>query len=267
MLGILASGTYEFFREVSFLEFFTGTVWTPLFSQKQFGVLPLLTGTFSVVSIAAMVSVGPALLISIYLSEFASESFRNFMRVLLEILSGIPTVVYGFLALFWATPVLKKIIPDLPAFSAFSVGIVTGLMILPFLIYLWESIISAVPDSYRHSSLALGAGRMQTLFRAVLPAALPGLLSVFFLSLIRVIGESMIVAIAGGQQAVFGFDILAPVQTMTSFMVQAGMGDFVPGTMELRSAFAVASVLVVITMLLSFLSRHLHKVFTRLVKG
>ncbi len=267
LLGFLALGAYGFFNEVSFLDFFTGTVWNPLFSQKQFGVLPLVTGTISVVLIASLVSVGPGLLISIYLSEFASEHLRNAMRLVLEILSGIPTVVYGFLALFWATPVLEKIVPGMPAFSAFSVGVMTGLMILPMLVYLWESIISSVPEEYRHASLALGADRMQTLFCSVLPTALPGLISVLILGVIRALGETMIVAIAGGQQAEFGFNFLAPVQTMTAFIIQVSMGDLDPGAMEYGGAFAVAAVLAVLTMSLSLLSRHLHKVYTGRVKG
>ena len=267
LLGSLALVAYEFFNEVSFLDFFTGTVWNPLFSQKQFGVLPLVTGTISVILIALLVSVGPGLLISIYLSEFASEPLRNAMRPVLEILSGLPTVVYGFLALFWATPVLEKIVPGMPAFSAFSVGVMTGLMILPMLVYLWESIISSVPEEYRHASLALGADRIQTLFRSVLPTALPGLISVLILGIIRALGETMIVAIAGGQQAEFGIDFLAPVQTMTAFIIQVSIGDLDPGTMEYAGVFAVAAVLAVLTMSLSLLSRHLHKVHTGRVKG
>jgi len=262
LIGMLAAGSIEFFREVSLFEFFTGTVWNPLFFQKQFGILPLVTGTLSVVIIAVLVSVGPGILISIYLSEFASDSLRNIMLTVLEIVSGIPTVVYGFLTLFWATPVLKKLVPGFPAFSAFSVGIMTGLMVLPVLIYLWEAVISSVSDRYRQGSLMLGADRMQTLFRAVLPAAMPGLLSVLILAIIRVIGETMIVVIAGGQKAEFGFDFLAPIQTMTAFIIQVGMGDFPPESMEYQGAFAIAGVLAVTTMSLSLLSRYLRRMFS-----
>ena len=267
MLALLFIQALSFFRQVSFLEFFTGTVWNPLFSEKQSGVLPLITGTCSVVSIAAIFSVGPAFLISVYLSEYASESFREVMIVIFEVLSGIPTVVFGFLALFWATPVLENIVPGFPPFSAFTVGIMTGLMILPMLIYLWESIISSVPDNYRDSSCALGAGRLETLFRTTVPTAFPGLLSVFLLAIIRAVGETMIVAIAGGQQSKFGFDILAPVQTMTSFIIQVCMGDLTPDTMEYRGAFAVACVLVVVTGILSIVSRQLRKKFSRRIQG
>ncbi len=267
MLGILCLHTFEFFIQISLFDFFTGTVWNPLFTEKQFGVLPLLTGTCSVVFIAALVSVGPGFLISVYLSEYSSESFRETMRLVLEVLSGIPTVVFGFLALFWATPVLKAIVPGLPPFSAFTVGIMTGLMILPMLIYLSEAIISSVPDRYRDASRALGANRMQTLFRSVLPTAFPGLLSVFFLVIIRAVGETMIVAVAGGQQAEFGFDILAPVQTMTAFIIQVSLGDMAPDSVEYHGAFAVTAVLVLTTVALSIISRHLHKTFTRRIRG
>lgn len=262
LIGLLVAGSIEFFREVSLFEFFTGTVWNPLFSQKQFGVLPLITGTLSVILIAATVAVGPGILISIYLSEFASDSMRSIMRTVLEIISGIPTVVYGFLTLFWATPVLKKMVPGLPAFSAFSVGVMTGLMILPVLIYLWEGVISSVSDRYRQASFLLGADRMQTLFRSVLPTALPGLFSVLILAIVRVIGETMIVVIAGGQQAEFGFDFLAPIQTMTAFILQVGMGDLPPESMEYRGAFAISGVLAVTTMTLSLLSRYFRRVFS-----
>lgn len=265
MLMILAFETVSFFREISIFEFLTGTVWNPLFSQKQFGVLPLVTGTVSVAVIAVLTAVIPGFLIAAYLSEFAPESLRSPLRVLLEVLAGIPTVVYGFLALFWATPVLHKMVPDLSAFNAFTVGIMTGLMILPMLIYFWDTVISSVPAKYRISSLALGADRIQTLFHAVLPTALPGLLSVLLMAIARVIGETMIVVIAGGQQSEFGLHFFSPVQTMTSFIFQASIGDLTPDSMEYRGSFAVAALLVAATMVFGMLSRHLRRVFIRMV--
>lgn len=267
IIGILIGGSVKFFSELPILDFFTGTVWNPLFTRKQFGVLPLVTGTLSVLSIAVLVAVVPSMLAAIYLSEFASESFRSMMRFFLEIVAGLPTVVYGFLALYWATPVLKKAVPDLQGFSAFSAGVMTGLMIMPMLIYWWECLISSVPAGSRESSLNLGADRMHALFRTVLPEAAPGLVSVLLVGIVRIIGETMIAAIAGGQQAEFGFDLFGPVQTLTSFLFQASLGDLPPGSMEYGGAFAVAAVLSILTILIGFLSRYCRNKFLRRVKG
>lgn len=244
----------SFFAHVSLGEFLLDTKWTPLFLDKHFGIWPLVTGTFITSLIALVFALPVGVLISIYLSEFATPQTRTLFKPLLEILAGIPTIVYGYFALLVVTPALQKIFPEMGTFNALSPGLVLGIMILPMVASLSEDAIYAVPTSFRDGAYALGASRLQTIFGTVLPAAAGGISAAFILSASRAIGETMIVAIAAGQQPEFHLDPLRPVQTMTTYIVQISLGDTPHGTLEYQTLFAVALVLFLMTMMLNYFS-------------
>jgi phosphate transport system permease protein len=261
IIGVLLTETLAFFREVSILEFLTGTEWTPLFSEKRFGVLPLVAGTV-LVSVIAMVIALPAGLISaIYLSEYAPDGVRRVVKPSLELLAGIPTVVYGYFALLFVTPLLQGIIPGLAGFNALGPGIVMGLMILPLVSSLSEDALHAVPTSLREGALALGATRMETTLRVVVPAAFSGISASFILAVSRAIGETMIVAVAAGQQPRLTANPLVPVETMTAYIVQVSLGDTPAGTLEYRTIFAVGMLLFLSTFALNLASNWLRRRF------
>ncbi len=257
VLGFEAS---TFFREVSLWEFLTDTQWTPLFADAHFGVLPIVSGTLLTSGVAVAVALPLGLMAAVYLSELATPKVRRVLKPLLELLAGVPTVVYGYFALILITPSLKHVVPDLAGFNALGPGIVMGIMILPMVSSLSEDAIFAVPRDLREGAWALGAGKLPTLFRVTLPAARSGLLAAFTLAMSRAIGETMIVAIAAGQQPTLTLDPRVPVQTMTAFMVQVSMGDTPTGTLEYRTLFAVGAALFVLTFALNALSQ-------RFVKG
>lgn len=236
-----------FFREVSLWEFLTDTQWTPLFADKHFGILPLLVGTLLVTAIAMAVAVPFGLMAAIYLGEFAPDRVRRILKPALELLAGVPTVVYGYFALVFVTPLLQQVVPGLAGFNALSPGIVMGLMIMPMVSSLSEDAIYAVPQSLREGAYALGAGRVVTVLRVVLPAARSGILAALVLAVGRAIGETMVVAIAAGQQPVLTLDPRVPIETMTAFIVQVSMGDTPAGTLEYRTIFAVGAALFVLT--------------------
>ena len=261
IISVLLTETLAFFREVSILEFLTGTEWTPLFSEKRFGVLPLVAGTV-LVSVIAMVIALPAGLISaIYLSEYAPDGVRRVVKPSLELLAGIPTVVYGYFALLFVTPLLQGIIPGLAGFNALGPGIVMGLMILPLVSSLSEDALHAVPTSLREGALALGATRMETTLRVVVPAAFSGISASFILAVSRAIGETMIVAVAAGQQPRLTANPLVPVETMTAYIVQVSLGDTPAGTLEYRTIFAVGMLLFLSTFALNLASNWLRRRF------
>ncbi len=251
---ILATESVGFFEQVSLVEFLTGTVWTPTFANPSFGVLPLVTGTFLTTAIAMAVSGPVGLLTAIYLSEYASPRVRRVVKPTLEVLAGIPTVVYGYFALTFLTPLLQRFIPALEGFNALSAGLVMGIMILPTVASLSEDALYAVPNSLRYASLALGATRFQTVWGVVVPAAMSGISASFLLGISRAVGETMIVAIAAGQQPTFTFNPLRAIETMTAFIVRITMGDIPHGTVEYRTIFAVGLLLFVITLALNLAS-------------
>jgi len=261
IIAVLAAETVAFFREVSIVEFLTGTEWTPLFATQQFGVLPLLLGTTVVSAIALAVAVPCGLLAAIYLSEYAPEGLRRVVKPVLEILAGVPTVVYGYFALTFVTPALQAWLPGLSGFNALSPGLVMGLMILPLVSSLSEDAMRAVPRGLREGAYALGATRMQTAWQIVVPAAFSGITAAVILAASRAIGETMIVAIAAGQQPRLTANPFVPIETMTAYIVQVSLGDTPQGTLEYRTIFAVGMLLFVMTFGLNLLSTWLRNRF------
>lgn len=251
---ILAIEAVSFFAEVSIVEFLTSTKWTPLFTQKSYGILPLLSGTFLTTIIAILVALPVGLTIAIYLNEYASKRFRQILKPLLEILAVVPTVVYGFFALMIVTPFLKTFIPELSGFNALSPGIVMGIMIIPFVSSLSEDALSSVPNSLRQASFGMGSTKFQTAFRVMVPAASSGIVVSAILAVSRAIGETMIVAIAAGQQPRFGFDPTVPIETITAYIVQVSMGDVPHGSLAYKTIFAAGITLFIFTFVLNNIS-------------
>jgi phosphate transport system permease protein len=259
IVAVLAIESFEFFRIAPLTEFLFGTEWTPLFAEKRFGVLPLVVGTLLVSSIAMAVALPMGLLSAIYLSEYANSRVRRVVRPVLELLAGIPTVVCGYFALLFVTPLLQEFIPGLTAFNALSPGIVMGIMILPLVSSLSEDAMRAVPNGLREGSYALGATRMQTSLRVVVPAAFSGITAAFILAVSRAVGETMIVAIAAGQQPSLTWNPLVQVETMTAYIVQVSLGDTPQGTLEYRTIFAVGMLLFLSTFGLNLVSAWLRQ--------
>jgi phosphate transport system permease protein len=261
ILGVLLVETVGFFREVPIAEFLTDTEWTPLFAEKRFGVMPLVAGTVLVSAIAMAVAVPAGLLSAIYLSEYAPAAVRRIVKPALEILAGVPTVVYGYFALLFITPLLQGFVPGLAGFNALGPGLVMGLMILPLVSSLSEDALHAVPQGLREGAYALGATRMQAALRVVVPAALSGISASFVLAASRAVGETMIVAIASGLQPRLTLNPLVPIETMTAFIVQVTQGDAAAGSLEYRTIFAVGMVLFVMTFGLNLVSDWLRRRF------
>ena len=253
---VLLFEALQFFFEVSFIEFITGTRWTPLFQSKHFGVLALVSATFLTSVLAMFVALPLGLLSAIYLSEYAPDRARRTIKPVLEVLAGIPTVVYGYFALLFVTPILQWISEDIFVFNALSAAIVMGIMILPMVSSLSEDAMQAVPRSLREGAYALGSNRLEVSTRVVVPAALSGIVSAFILAISRAIGETMIVTIAAGQNPNFTFNPFVPIETMTAYIVQVSMGDTPTGTLEYRTIFAVALLLFVITLGMNLLSQY-----------
>lgn len=268
-LGILLTLLFEtasFFKEVSIIAFLTDLEWTPLFATKKFGILPLLLGT-TLTSLIAMFTAMPlGLLSAIFLSEYTSDRVRRYIKPILEVLAGIPTVVYGYFALLFVTPLLQRLIPSISGFNALSPGIVMGIMIVPMISSLSEDAMYAVPNSLREAAYALGSSRLQVSLKVVIPAAFSGILSAFILGVSRAIGETMIVAIAAGQQPRLTLNPLVPIETMTAYIVQVSLGDTPAGTLEYRTIFAVGMMLIIFTLLLNIISLRLRKRFLGLYR-
>ncbi|NUP06523.1 MAG: phosphate ABC transporter permease subunit PstC [Polyangiaceae bacterium] len=265
--GIVAVLLFEalgFFREVSVIDFLTDTEWTPLFADKHFGIWPLLSGTLLTTIIAIAVALPLGLLAAIYLSEFARPRVAGVLKPVLEMLAGVPTVVYGYFALTLVTPALQRFVPGLSGFNALSPGIVMGIMILPIIASLSEDAITAVPASLREGAYALGGTKLGAVFRVVLPSASSGIIAAVILGVSRAIGETMIVAIAAGQQPRLTADPRVPLETMTAYIVQVSLGDTPTGTLEYRTIFAVGLSLFVMTLLLNAVS---HRMRARILKG
>jgi len=258
---VLLVETAAFLSEVSITEFLFGTVWTPLFYDKQFGVLPLVAGTLLASGIAMAVALPAGLMTAIYLSEYAPAVVRRTVKPILELLAGVPTVVYGYFALLFVTPKLQAIVPGLAGFNALSPGIVMGIMILPLVSSLSEDALRSVPNGLREGAYALGATRMEAALRVVVPGAFSGISAACVLAVSRAIGETMIVAIAAGQQPRLTLDPRVPIETMTAYIVQVSLGDTPAGTLEYRTIFAVGMLLFVSTFILNLFSNWLRERF------
>ncbi len=259
ILYVLLFEAFQFFSEVSIVDFLTDTQWTPLFADKHFGILPLLTGTLLTSFIAIMVALPIGLTIALYLNEYTSPRFKNIIKPLLEILASVPTVVYGFFALTIVTPFLQTIFPSMSGFNSLSAGFVMGIMIIPYVSSLSDDAISAVPRYIREGSLALGATRFQTAFKVIIPSASSGIIVSAILAISRAIGETMIVAIAAGQQPKLTLDPFVPIETITTYIVQVSLGDVAHNSLEYRTIFAAGIALFVFTFMLNNASYYLNK--------
>jgi len=261
---VLAFETVEFFRVVSPWALVGDVEWTPLFAEKHFGIWPLVSGTFLTAAIAMLVALPLGLLAAIYLSEFSPPRLRRWLKPALELLAGIPTIVYGYFALVFVTPALQRVLPGLAGFNSLGAGIVLGVMLVPMISSLSEDALYAVPNSLREGALALGAGRVPTILRVVLPSAVSGIAASVILAVSRAIGETMIVAIAAGQQPRLTLDPRVPVETMTAYVVQVSMGDTPTGTLEYRTIFVVGTVLFLMTFAMNALSHSFKRRFRSL---
>ena len=263
ILYTLITESSSFFKEVSFVHFFTTTEWTALFSgeQQKFGILPLIAGTCLVTFIAAAIALPIGLASAIYLSEYARLGIRKIIKPVLEILAGIPTIVYGFFAVTFVTPLLKKLIPSLDTFNALSAGIVVGIMIIPMVASLSEDAMMSVPNRIREAAYALGSTKLEVALRVVLPAAISGIIASFVLALSRAIGETMIVTIAAGATPNLSFDPTVSIQTMTAFIVQASTGDISYESIAYRSIYAVGITLFLMTFVMNILAEYIAKRF------
>ena len=259
---LLIPPTVEFFQKVGFAEFFTGTRWTPLFKNPQYGVLPLVSATLQVTFIAMLVAVPLGLLTAIYLSEYAHPRVRATVKPVLEVLAGIPTVVFGFFALKALTPWLQDILPfNVETFNVLSAGVIVGVMIIPTVASLSEDAMSAVPHALRDGAFALGSSRMTVSLRVVFPAALSGIVAAIVLAISRAIGETMIVVLASGLKDAWTFNLFEAAMTMTGYIASAGSGDLATSSFEYRTVFAVGGVLFVITLIMNLLSIRLVRKF------
>ena len=258
---VLSIEAFNFFRVVPITDFLTDTQWTPLFTEKHFGILPLLSGTLLTSFIAIAFAVPVGLSISIYISEYAPKSFRKTIKPALELLAAVPTVVYGFFALTVVTPFLQSFIPGISGFNSLSAGLVMGIMIIPFISSLSEDALHAVPNSLREASYGMGSTKLQTAFKVLVPAASSGIIVSIILAVSRAIGETMIVAIAAGQQPRLTLDPTVPVETITAYIVQVSLGDVGHGTLEYQTIFAAGITLFIFTFFLNTLSYRLRKKF------
>lgn len=260
---VLFTESVQFFREVPLSRFLGEREWTPLFADKKFGVAPLVAGTAITSAIALLVATPLGLLIAVYLSEYASSKVRRWVKPVLEFLAGIPTVVYGYFALLFVTPLLQRLIPAIEPFNALSAGLVMGFMILPMVASLSEDAMYAVPNSLRDAAYGLGYTRLQTVWRIVFPAALSGVSAAIILALSRAVGETMIVAIAAGQQPVLTGNPLQSVMTLTAYIVQVSLGDTPHGTLEYHTIFVVGMTLFLMTLILNSIALALRERYRR----
>jgi len=261
IIWVLLSESFAFFKVVSLWDFLTDTEWTPLFTQKHYGILSLVSGTVLTTGIAILVAVPSGLTIAVYLNEYSTKKMRNIVKPLLEILAAIPSIVYGFFALIVITPVLQYFFPEVSGFNALSAGIVMGIMIIPFISSLSEDVLNAVPNSLREASYGMGATKFQTSFRVLVPAASSGIIASIILAISRAIGETMIVAIAAGQQPNLTLNPTVPIETITAYIVQVSLGDVPQGSLEYKTIFAAGLTLFVFTFILNNISFWVNKKF------
>ncbi|GDX55743.1 phosphate transport system permease protein [Methylophilaceae bacterium] len=258
---ILVTEASGFFAEVSVIEFLTSKQWSPLFEDAHYGILPLISGTLTTSFVALSIAIPIGTVSAIYLSEFASHKTRESVKPVLELLVGVPTVVFGYFALLFVTPLLQRINPDLPTFNMLGPGIVMGVMIIPYIASVAEDAMRAVPMNMREGSYAMGATKFQTAIRVVTPAATSGIIAAYILGISRAVGETMVVAIAAGQQPTFTFNPLEGAATITAYIVQVAMGDLPHGSLGYQSIFAAGMVLFVITFVFNILGHMARKRF------
>jgi len=262
IVGILLYESYSFFEVVAISDFLTDTVWTPLFENPHYGILPLVSGTLTVTGVSLIIAIPIGTISAIYLSEFASHNVRETVKPILELLAGVPTIVFGFFALLFITPMLQTFIPSLPTFNMLSSGIVIGIMIIPYIASLSEDAMRAVPMSMREGSYAMGATRFQTALRVVTPAAVSGIVAAYILGISRAIGETMVVAIAAGQQPNLTFNPMDAAATITAYIVQVAMGDLPHGSIGYQSIFAAGLVLMLMTLTLNIIGHITRKKYS-----
>jgi phosphate transport system permease protein len=250
---ILFYEAFGFFKDVPILEFLFGKQWTPLFAQPKFGILPLVTGTLLVTAIAVMVALPVGLIVAVYLSEYAPFKIKEIAKPILELLAAVPTVVYGYFALLFLTPILQKFIPNLSGFNALSPGMIMGIMIIPYVSSVSEDAMKAVPMYIREGSYAMGATKFQTAFKVVIPAAFSGIAAAFIIGISRAIGETMVVAIAAGMMPNLTLNPIEPIQTLTAYIVGISLGDVPHGTIEYKTIFAAGITLFLMTLVLNIL--------------
>jgi len=258
---VLVSESVLFFQHISIWDFLTDTQWTPLFADAHYGIMVLLSGTLVSSAVALMVAVPIGTIIAIYLSEFAPFSVREAAKPVLELLSGVPTVVYGYFALLFVTPLLQRLIPSLPGFNLLSAGLVMGIMIIPYVSSVSEDAMRAVPMSMREGSYAMGATRFQTAIRVVTPAALSGITAAYILGISRAVGETMILAVAAGMQPNLTWNPMEPAATITSFIVQVALGDLPHGSIGYQTIFAAGLTLMLMTLFFNILGHVLTRRF------
>ena len=259
IIYVLVSEAIPFFQHVSMKDFLTDTVWTPNYSIKHYGILPLISGTLTTTGIALIVAVPLGTITAIYLSEFASHKVREVIKPILELLVGVPTVVFGYFALMLVTPMLQKIYPDLTTFNMLGPGIVMGIMIVPYIASVAEDSMRAVPMAIREGAYAMGATRFQTAIKVVTPAAISGIVAAYILAISRAVGETMIVAIAAGQQPNFTFNPVESAATITSYIVSVALGDLEHGGIGYQSIFAAGLTLLIMTLLINILGHMVRK--------
>lgn len=259
---ILVSESAVFFQTVPLLEFLTGTEWTPLFSNARYGILPLLAGTLICAGIALLVAIPCGTILAIYLSEYAPHRVREVVKPFLELLEGVPTVVYGYFALITVTPLLRTIVPGLSGFNMLAPGLVMGIMTLPYVTSVSEDAMRAVPNSLREGAYALGFNRFQTAVRVVVPGAFSGITAAYILGMSRAVGETMVVAIAAGQNPNLTFDPRESASTITAYIVQVSLGDVPHGSLGYQTIFAAGLALFVITLMFNIMGYLLRKRFS-----
>lgn len=265
IVGILVTESIPFFEHVSIFDFLTGTIWTPMFSDPQFGILPLIGGTLLTTTIALIVAIPVGTVIAAYLSEYVSASKREVIKPILELLAAVPTVVYGYFALLFVTPILQKIFPDISGFNVLSAGLVIGIMIVPYVSSLAEDAMRSVPGYLREGSFAMGASRFQTVFRVVIPAAFSGISSAYILGISRALGETMVVAIAAGMQPNLTLNPLEPSETITAFIVQVSLGDLPHGSIGYQSIYVAGLTLLCMTLSFNIVGFWLRRKFREAV--
>ena len=256
---VLVKESLVFFAKVSLWDFLTDTQWTPLFDDAHFGIMVLLSGTLVSSAVALLVAIPLGTIIAIYLSEFATSKVREITKPLLELLSGVPTIIYGYFALLFVTPLLQKIFPGLPGFNLLSAGLVMGIMIVPYVSSISEDAMRAVPMNLREGSYAMGATRLQTALHVVVPAAFSGLAAAYILGVSRAVGETMILAIAAGMQPNLTWNPLEPAATITAFIVQVALGDLPHGSVGYQTIFAAGLTLMLITLAFNIMGYWLRK--------
>jgi len=261
IVGVLVYESLAFFSHVTPWEFLTDTQWTPLFDDAHYGILPLMAGTLVTTAIALVVAIPIGTITAIYLSEYATHRLREIIKPVLELLSAVPTVVYGYFALLFVTPLLQKLLPDLPGFNMLSAGLVIGIMIIPYVSSLSEDAIRAVPMHLREGSYAMGATRLQTALRVVVPGAISGIAAAYILGISRAIGETMVVAIAAGMQPNLTWNPKEPAETITAYIVQVSLGDLPHGTLAYQTIFAAGLTLLVMTLVFNIAGFYLRQRF------